>query len=125
MAIGINHARSKLALRAIPADEIIRGYNSLVLEGFTILRLEGAVTDPQSRISELERGIRRWRRAALALASVLALIFLFSGWLVVHAQVRAQQARREAADAHQAAVQAREEAEAQRRFLEKELLPLA
>jgi len=40
------------------------------------------VTDPQSRIPELERGIRRWRRAALAFASVLALALLVLGWLV-------------------------------------------
>jgi hypothetical protein len=79
------------------------------------------VTDPQSRITELERGIRRWRRAALAFASVLALILLGFGWLVTQSQIRAERARRDAEHAHQAAIQARDEADAQRRFLEKGL----
>ena len=69
------------------------------------------MTDPQSRIAELERGIRRWRRAALAFASVLVLALLVFGLLVTQSQIRAERARREAEDAHQAAVQAREEAE--------------
>src|SRR5262249_39934207 len=90
-----------------------------------MLRPEEAVTDPQSRIADLERGIRRWRRAGLAFASVLALGLLVSGWLVTQSQIRAERARREAEDAHQAAIQARDEAEAQRAFMEKELLPKA
>ena len=76
------------------------------------------MTDPQSRIAELERGIRRWRRAALILASALALVVLGFGAIATRAQVRAERER-------QAAIQAREEAEAQRAFLEKELLPKA
>jgi hypothetical protein len=98
------------------------------------------VTDPQSRITALERGIRRWRRAALALASVLALAFLVFGWLVTQSQIRAERARQaeieareeaerrrdEARKAHYVAAireasleQARQQADAQHRFLEK------
>jgi hypothetical protein len=76
------------------------------------------MTEPQIRISELERGIRRWRRAALALASVLVIALLVFGWLVTQSQIRAERARRDA-------IQARDQAEARRAFPEKELLPKA
>jgi hypothetical protein len=82
------------------------------------MRTTKNMTDPQSRITQLERGIRRWRRAALALASVLALTLLGFGWLVTQSQIRAERARREA-------IQARDEAEARRALPEKELLPKA
>src|SRR5262249_51288085 len=76
------------------------------------LRPEGEVTDPQSRIAQLERGIRRWRRAALILASALVFLVVASGVLLTRTQVTAERER-------QAAIQARDEAEARRAFREK------
>jgi hypothetical protein len=83
------------------------------------------MTDPRASISQLERGIRRWRRAAFLLASALTIVLLCFGWLVVRSQIRAEQEKAEAERFHQEAVQAREEAEARRAFLERELIQKA
>jgi hypothetical protein len=80
------------------------------------------MTDPQSRIAQLERGIRRWRRAALILAGALVLLVLGFGWLSTRAQVMVQRERAE--HSRRLAEQARDD-EARRAFLEKELLPKA
>ena len=80
------------------------------------------MTDPQSRIAQLEQGIRRWRRAALILASGLVLFALGFGWLLTRAQVMVQRERDLAEHSRQLAEHARVEAEAQRTFLEKAFL---
>jgi hypothetical protein len=100
------------------------------------------MTESQSRISQLERAIRRWRRTALILASVLALFVFGFGVLVTRASImvererqmaeqardeaergrdEARKARYEALIREASLEQARKQADAQHQFLEKGL----
>jgi hypothetical protein len=50
------------------------------------------MTDPQARIGQLEREVRRWRRVAIVLGSALVVFALLSSWLGVRSHMVAQQA---------------------------------
>ena len=77
------------------------------------------MTDPQTRIFQLQRSVRRWKRAALILSATLLLLVVGFGWLVTRAQVRAEHERAVAEDRRRVAEDARADAEARRAFLEK------
>jgi hypothetical protein len=68
------------------------------------------MTDPLSRVSQLERGIRRWRLAALILASLLALIVFGFGVLVTRASIMVERERQMAEQARDEAERGRDEA---------------
>jgi cell division protein FtsB len=75
------------------------------------------MTDPQSRITQLEREVRRWRRAALILTGTVLLFVLGFGVMATRLYVLAALQERIALEMRQAAEEARAKADAQLRFL--------
>ena len=72
------------------------------------------MTDPQTRIVQLEREVRRWKRVALIMIAAFVLLVAGSAVLVTRGQIMARQSR-------ELAEKARDEANLQRALLEKEL----
>jgi hypothetical protein len=60
------------------------------------------VTDPQSRIAQLERGVRHWRRAALILSATLLLFVVGFGVLMIRADFEIERERARAEEAERA-----------------------
>jgi hypothetical protein len=79
------------------------------------------MTDPQTRIVQLERDVRCWRRVALFMVTAFVLFVLAAGSLMTRGQVMVERESRIAEDFRERAEKSRDEANVQRAFLEKEL----
>jgi hypothetical protein len=79
------------------------------------------MTDPETRIVQLERDVRCWKRVALIMIAAFLLLVVGSAVLLTRGQIMVERERRIAEDSRQMADKARDEANVQRAFLEKEL----